>query len=193
MQPLSAIREQLPLQTVTTAVGCSVSARQQIERIPLCILGTYNSQYMLVDLNRVSLGHSIRDGALTVVEQIPGKVAHSDQTQALRRGKKQTPIRTVLFVFFIFIREGFFRWKSFWATHTFSVLLLAGYWASYNVPFHAEIYNLSGYSVMWKRYGEDFSYDLCPRAKILRRDQAKVSDLNSLKHIMRYNSTCNDK
>ncbi|XP_054455427.1 phospholipase B-like 1 [Anoplopoma fimbria] len=110
--------------------------------------GTYNSQYMLVDLSRVSLGHSIRDGALTVVEQIPGKVMHSDQTQALRRG----------------------------------------YWPSYNVPFHVEIYNLSGYSVMWKRYGEDFSYDLCPRAKILRRDQAKVSDLNSLKHIMRYNN-----
>lgn len=41
---------------------------------------------------------------------------------------------------------------------------------------------------MWKRYGEDFSYDLCPRAKILRRDQAKVHDLSSLKHLMRYNS-----
>ncbi|XP_068162191.1 phospholipase B-like 1 [Antennarius striatus] len=110
--------------------------------------GSYNSQYMVVDLNRVSLGHSIRNGALTVVEQIPGRVMHSDQTQALRRG----------------------------------------YWPSYNIPFHVEIYNLSGYGVMWKRYGEDFSYDLCPRAKILRRDQAKVSDLSSLKKIMRYNN-----
>ncbi|KAM3859749.1 phospholipase B-like 1 [Diretmus argenteus] len=110
--------------------------------------GTYNSQYMVLDLGRVSLGHSIADGALTVVEQIPGKVLHSDQTQALRRG----------------------------------------YWPSYNVPFHTDIYNLSGYGVMWRRHGEDFSYDLCPRAKILRRDQAKVSDLSSLKHIMRYNN-----
>ncbi|KAK2885030.1 phospholipase B-like 1 [Channa argus] len=110
--------------------------------------GTYNSQYMVVDLHKASLGHSIRNGALTVVEQIPGKIIYSDQTQALRRG----------------------------------------YWSSYNIPFHTEIYNLSGYSVMWKRYGVDFSYDLCPRAKILRRDQAKVSDLNSLKHIMRYNN-----
>ncbi|KAL3967401.1 Rho GTPase-activating protein 20 [Sarotherodon galilaeus] len=110
--------------------------------------GTYNSQYMVVDLSRISLSKSIRDGALTVVEQIPGKVMHSDQTRALRRG----------------------------------------YWPSYNIPFHAEIYNLSGYSVMWKRYGEDFSYDLCPRAKILRRDQAKVSDLSSLKRMMRYNN-----
>uniref|UniRef100_A0AAQ6IM55 Phospholipase B-like n=1 Tax=Anabas testudineus TaxID=64144 RepID=A0AAQ6IM55_ANATE len=110
--------------------------------------GTYNSQYMVVDLHRVTLGHSIRDGALTVVEQIPGKVVYSDQTQALRRG----------------------------------------YWPSYNIPFHVEIYNLSGYGAMWKRHGVDFSYDLCPRAKILRRDQAKVSDLNSLKRIMRYNN-----
>lgn len=68
------------------------------------------------------------------------------------------------------------------------MLHLPGYWPSYNIPFHADIYNLSGYSVMWKRYGEDFSYDLCPRAKILRRDQAKVHDLSSLKHLMRYNS-----
>lgn len=56
-----------------------------------CIPGTYNSQYMVVDLSRVSLGHSIRSGALTVVEQIPGKVMHSDQTQALRRGKRLAP------------------------------------------------------------------------------------------------------
>ncbi|XP_047464311.1 phospholipase B-like 1 [Mugil cephalus] len=110
--------------------------------------GTYNSQYMVVDLSRISLGHSIKNGALTVAEQIPGKVMHSDQTEALRRG----------------------------------------YWPSYNIPFHVDIYNLSGYSAMWKRYGEDFSYDLCPRAKILRRDQGKVSDLSSLKHMMRYNN-----
>lgn len=49
--------------------------------------GTYNSQYMVLDLNKVSLGRSIDDGALTVVEQIPGKVLSSDQTQALRRGE----------------------------------------------------------------------------------------------------------
>lgn len=46
---------------------------------------------MVVDLSRVSLGHSIRNGALTIVEQIPGKVMHSDQTEALRRGTKQRP------------------------------------------------------------------------------------------------------
>ncbi|MEQ2164179.1 hypothetical protein GOODEAATRI_003941 [Goodea atripinnis] len=109
--------------------------------------GTYNNQYMVVDRSKVKLGHSIDDGALTVVEQIPGLVEYSDQTQALRRG----------------------------------------HWPSYNIPFHQNIYILSGYGQMWRKYGEDFSYDLCPRAKIFRRDQADVKDLDSLKHIMRFN------
>ncbi|KAG7460046.1 hypothetical protein MATL_G00217170 [Megalops atlanticus] len=114
--------------------------------------GTYNNQYMVVDLSKVSLSSRIEAGALTVVEQIPGLVEYSDQTQALRRG----------------------------------------YWPSYNVPFHSKIYNLSGYGEMWEEHGEDFSYDLCPRAKIFRRDQANVTDLASLKHIMRYNNYKND-
>ncbi|TDH02607.1 hypothetical protein EPR50_G00154580 [Perca flavescens] len=109
--------------------------------------GTYNNQYMVLDRSRVNLGRSVDDGALTVVEQIPGLVEYSDQTQALRRG----------------------------------------YWPSYNIPFHQKIYTLSGYGDMWKEYGEDFSYDLCPRAKIFRRDQADVKDLDSLKYIMRFN------
>lgn len=64
---------------------------------------------------------------------------------------------------------------------------MTGYWPSYNIPFHPNIYALSGYGEMWEKRGEDFSYDLCPRAKIFRRDQAGVKDLDSLKHIMRFN------
>ncbi|XP_034046900.1 phospholipase B-like 1 [Thalassophryne amazonica] len=109
--------------------------------------GTYNNQYMVLDRNKVKLGHSVDDGALTVVEQIPGLVEYSDQTQALRRG----------------------------------------YWPSYNIPFHRNIYILSGYREKWTEYGDDYSYDLCPRAKIFRRDQGDVKDLDSLKHIMRFN------
>lgn len=41
---------------------------------------------MVVDLNKVTLGRKIEEGALTVVEQIPGLVVSSDQTQALRQG-----------------------------------------------------------------------------------------------------------
>lgn len=76
-------------------------------------------------------------------------------------------------------------WRS--PPHCPSVSFVPGYWPSYNIPFHRSIYTLSGYVEMWKEYGEDFSYDLCPRAKIFRRDQAAVKDLDSLKHIMRFN------
>ena len=41
-----------------------------------CILyihvGTYNNQYMILDLKKINLTNSIDDGALWVVEQIPG-------------------------------------------------------------------------------------------------------------------------
>lgn len=52
----------------------------------IIIAGTYNNQYMVLDRSKVKLGHSFDDGALTVVEQIPGLVEYSDQTAALRRG-----------------------------------------------------------------------------------------------------------
>lgn len=64
----------------------------------------------------------------------------------------------------------------------------AGYWPSYNIPFHENIYNMSGYNVFVKKYGLDFSYELAPRAKIFRRDQGKVTDMTTMKSIMRYNS-----
>ncbi|KAG2464006.1 phospholipase B-like 1 [Polypterus senegalus] len=114
--------------------------------------GTYNNQYMILDLNKIELKRWIEPGALYVVEQIPGVVEFSDQTDILRKG----------------------------------------YWPSYNVPFHKKIYNESGYPVMWEQYGDDFSYDLCPRAKIFRRDQNRVNDIVSLKRIMRYNNYTKD-
>ncbi|MGH0176745.1 UNVERIFIED_CONTAM: hypothetical protein FKN15_001747 [Acipenser sinensis] len=40
---------------------------------------------------------------------------------------------------------------------------------------------------MRERFGMEYSYDLCPRAKIFRRDQGSVRDLASLRRIMRYN------
>lgn len=53
---------------------------------PVTLAGTYNNQYMVLDRSKVKLGHSLDDGALTVVEQIPSLVEYSDQTQTLRRG-----------------------------------------------------------------------------------------------------------
>ncbi|KAJ8251612.1 hypothetical protein GJAV_G00223210 [Gymnothorax javanicus] len=142
----------LAWQRVRLAHALSHTGKQWAQTFSRYNSGTYNNQYMVVDLSRVFLGSRLEDGALTVVEQIPGLVEYSDQTQALRRG----------------------------------------YWPSYNVPFHSEIYSLSGYPGMQKEHGDEFSYDLCPRAKIFRRDQGSVTDLASLKRIMRYNNYTHD-
>ena len=55
-------------------------------------------------------------------------------------------------------------------------ILRAGYWSSYNIPFYEDIYNMSGYFTAFEAHGTDFSYGLCPRAKIFRRDQGKVKN-----------------
>ncbi|XP_020904137.1 phospholipase B-like 1 [Exaiptasia diaphana] len=48
--------------------------------------GTYNNQYMILDLKRVELNKTLHDGALWVVEQIPTYVESGDQTSILRYG-----------------------------------------------------------------------------------------------------------
>lgn len=67
--------------------------------------------------------------------------------------------------------------------------LESGYWPSYNIPFHEKIYTWSGYPMLVKKLGLEFSYDMASRAKIFRRDQGDVTDMASMKYIMRYNST----
>ena len=48
--------------------------------------GTYNDQYMIVDMKKVTLGRELADGTLWVVEQVPGLVVGDDQTEVLRFG-----------------------------------------------------------------------------------------------------------
>ncbi|KAK3755108.1 hypothetical protein QZH41_017928, partial [Actinostola sp. cb2023] len=114
--------------------------------------GTYNNQYMILDLKLVELNKTLHDNALWVVEQIPTYVASGDQTEILR----------------------------------------LGYWPSYNVPFYEKVYNLSGYPEFVEKHGTSYSYQLAPRAKIFRRDQATVHDMDTMKHIMRYNDYKHD-
>ncbi|XP_068416740.1 phospholipase B-like 1 isoform X2 [Eschrichtius robustus] len=93
--------------------------------------GTYNNQYMVLDLKKVNLNYSLDKGTLYIVEQIPTYVEYSEQTDVLR-------------------------------------------------------------TVLVKKLGLDYSYDLASRAKIFRRDQGKVTDMESMKYIMRYNNYKND-
>ncbi|OQR76026.1 putative phospholipase B 2-like [Tropilaelaps mercedesae] len=67
------------------------------------------------------------------------------------------------------------------------------YWPSYNIPFYQEIYNASGWPRMVKKFGDWFTYDRSPRANIFRRDHTKVSDIDSMLKLMRYNDYQRDE
>ncbi|KAJ6240902.1 phospholipase b-related [Anaeramoeba flamelloides] len=59
-----------------------------------------------------------------------------------------------------------------------------GYMPSYNIPYFKDIFNISGYpsDKTW------WSYEDCPRAKILRRNASSVNTLEEMKNLMRYNN-----
>lgn len=138
----------LAWQRVRVASMMANNGKQWAEVFSKYNSGTYNNQYMVLDLKKVNLNHSLDEGTLYIVEQIPTYVEYSEQTAVLRRG----------------------------------------YWPSYNIPFHEKVYNWSGYPILVKKLGLDYSYDLASRAKIFRRDQGKVTDMESMKYIMRYNN-----
>eukprot|EP01138_Halocafeteria_seosinensis_P015820 gb/GECG01016145.1/.p1 GENE.gb/GECG01016145.1/~~gb/GECG01016145.1/.p1 ORF type:complete len:379 (+),score=42.33 gb/GECG01016145.1/:1-1137(+) len=67
------------------------------------------------------------------------------------------------------------------------VLKKQGYWPSYNIPYFKEIYNISGYQEAYKKHGDDFSYEHCPRANIFRRNATQLSSFENVQSIMRFN------
>eukprot|EP00966_Prymnesium_polylepis_P326549 7382463-Prymnesium_polylepis.1 len=65
--------------------------------------------------------------------------------------------------------------------------LRVGYWQSFNKPFFPLGFSLSGNGAMYSKFGDAYSYELNPRAKIFRRDAAKIEDREALQRFMRYN------
>ena len=55
-------------------------------------LGTYNNQYMVLDLKLVNLTNEIKDNALWVVEQIPGWVCFLIKIEKSKKKKKNRPM-----------------------------------------------------------------------------------------------------
>jgi hypothetical protein len=110
--------------------------------------GTYNNQWMILDLNLFTPGQSLKPNTMWIAEQMPGIVASQDVTSIL----------------------------SF------------GYYPSYNIPMNTTLYQLGGYPEAVQTQGPEMnSYERCVRARIFRRDQATVVDLDSYKHMMLYN------
>lgn len=71
-----------------------------------------------------------------------------------------------------------------------------GYWPSYNTPYDKDIIALSLIQEQIKKTPElihDIDYDMCSRATIMRRDQSKIVDIESLKTFIRYNNYKKDE
>jgi hypothetical protein len=143
----------LSWQRIRAASQMASDATEWTDTVAKYNSGTYNNQYIVIDLNKIKLKNSIEDNTLRIAEQIPGLVVSDDLTPILR----------------------------------------TGYFASYNVPFFEEIYNLSGYPEFVAKNGIEFSYQLAPRAEIFRRDETKVVDVESLGDLLRYNNYKNEE
>ncbi|KAH7979241.1 hypothetical protein HPB49_008807 [Dermacentor silvarum] len=66
------------------------------------------------------------------------------------------------------------------------------YWASYNIAYFPDIFIISDQPRIVEQYGDLYTFENCPRAKIFKRDHVKVKDMNSMLKLMRYNDFRND-
>ena len=74
--------------------------------------------------------------------------------------------------------------------------LKKGYWPSYNTPFIMSVREKSGVIDSINQNPNltvSENYDSCFRAKIFRREQSKVKDIETYKYLIRYNDFLNDE
>ncbi|XP_064614813.1 phospholipase B-like 1 [Liolophura sinensis] len=71
---------------VRVASMMAATGKQWAETVAQYNSGTYNNQYMVIDLKQIELNKTLHDNALWVVEQIPTLVAAADKTDVLRTG-----------------------------------------------------------------------------------------------------------
>ncbi|KAK5979999.1 Phospholipase B [Trichostrongylus colubriformis] len=67
------------------------------------------------------------------------------------------------------------------------------YFPSYNIPYFKKITDVSGFVNQGKKLGDWFVWGKSPRARIFERDHSKVTDLDSLTKLMRYNNYTQDE
>ena len=75
-------------------VVCSFCKKNlDYHNVTINLPGTYNNQYMVLDLKQIELKKAVHDNALWVVEQIPGLVAYDDVSMILREGRLKVTIK----------------------------------------------------------------------------------------------------
>ena len=117
--------------------------------------GTYNNEWLVVDLAKFEPGAELAAGLLTVVDQIPGLVTAADRTRSLERG----------------------YWPSYNLPSDPRVYNACGLGSGDAVEAHTARAGAAG--ARW------LSYQLAPRASIFRRDGGGISSLSRLRDVVR--------
>jgi len=127
--------------------------------------GTYNNQWMVLDYKLFKPNKT--------KESIAQRESSTANTSSLPTG-----------LFWVLEQiPGYIQSKDL--TH---VLDSQQFWPSYNSPYFPDVFNMSGNRALMEKYGDWFSYENTPRAKIFRRDIGSVVDVGSMVHLMRYNN-----
>jgi len=155
-------RSVLSWQRIRAANWLATSGREWSALLEMENSGTYNNQYMIIDLTKFIPGEDPHPGLLWVAEQIPGLVVFADMTKILTLG----------------------YWPSFNVPAFPEIYNQSGY------PDF--IHKLEKYGQKYTRSTHWLSYESSPRASIFRRDQTKVDSLEGIKAIMRSNDWKND-
>ncbi|CAL8471420.1 g10962 [Coccomyxa elongata] len=150
-------------QRVRVANALATSGEEWVSYLDKLNSGTYNNQYMVLDLKRFTPGSELPAGLLWVAEQIPGLIASADLTEQLARG--YFPSYNIPYFPQVYNQSGLQALRDSLAARG------------------PEFSN----SVAW------LSYQLTPRATIFRRDAASVSTLDDMRRIMRSNSFRTDE
>eukprot|EP00658_Telonema_sp_P-2_P079714 TRINITY_DN777_c0_g1_i10.p1 TRINITY_DN777_c0_g1~~TRINITY_DN777_c0_g1_i10.p1 ORF type:complete len:577 (+),score=201.19 TRINITY_DN777_c0_g1_i10:317-2047(+) len=111
--------------------------------------GTYNNQWMVLDMKVVTPGKAFPKNSFWIVETLPIMYAAGDVSE---------------------------------------VVNTQGYWASYNLPYFTEIYQLSGTQAMLEQFGDFYSYTKYARPMIFARNHTDIKNLDDFKAMMRYNN-----
>lgn len=144
---------------VRSAFLLAESGQEWVRQFSSYNSGTYNNQYMVVDLNKFLPRQKLEAGFLWVVEQIPDLVVSLDATQML----------------------AYDYWPSFNVPYFEEVYNATGYPLLIKEMEDKDPTKFQG-AIRWLKY------QICPRAAIFRRDQGSVQSLEGMKRIMRYNN-----
>jgi hypothetical protein len=188
---------------VRAATALARDGEQWVEVLGREQSGTYNNAFLVADLKKfVPVGAGKREWE----EGEEGEVAAAGDattTTTTTTAKQPTKKLPGLYPGFLWLAE---QLPGMLPSRDVTDLVALGYVAAYNVPLDEKVYRAAGYPAMVaeaarlspadRTYGDPsrlMSYQTCPRAQLLRRDQARVSSLRDAQRLMRGNSYKSDE